>query len=93
MTDHTGFWNLDKKMKVFGISVSHFKEEIKKYPKVRISIVGSDCKYKWCQEELGNNWIWSSQASTNYVDMYFLHKDDAIIFKLKFGEIEKIIAY
>lgn len=84
MTD----WQLAKKMDMFGLSVAHYRTEIEKYPKVRISIFGSDSKYRWCQTELGNKWIWSAPTQTDYVDMYFLHEDDAIIFKLKFSSVD-----
>lgn len=93
MISGTGYWDFDGKMLAFGLQHYNYKEAIKKYPTVRIAQNDSADQFDWCQKELGNNWIWSSPTNTNYSDIYFLNNDDALFFKLKFGTIEKEIAY
>ena len=43
--------------------------------------------FKWCEENLKNEWIWGSPTIANYVDLYFLNDQDALMFKLKFDTI------
>ncbi len=84
MTNHTKKWALDDKIKTFGITQTNFKEKLKEYPHVRIFTSDTVPKYVWCEQELGNNWIWAAPFQTGYVDMYFIHTEDAVTFKLKF---------
>lgn len=41
--------------------------------------------YHYCNEQFGDNWIWSAPIQADYVEFYFLHKEDALIFKLTLG--------
>lgn len=59
----------------------------KNYPFVRIKDEYQSEAYKWCQENYGENWIWSSHIQTNYTDIYFLDQADALFFKLKFNTL------
>lgn len=38
--------------------------------------------YQYCQDNFGDNWIWSARPSSEFVRIYFLHSEDALQFKL-----------
>ena len=44
-----------------------------------------DTIFAWCDERFGDNWIWSNPIQTDYMDMFFLNQDDALVFKLSFA--------
>lgn len=43
--------------------------------------------YTWCQDNFGENWIWSSPIQTDYTDIYFLQPEDALLFRLRFDTL------
>jgi hypothetical protein len=54
------------------------------YPFARISHDYQSEAYTWCQENFGEEWIWSSPFQTSYTDIYFLRPEDALLFRLRF---------
>jgi hypothetical protein len=57
------------------------------YPKVRMHGSIALEAYAWCQEQFGDNWVWSSPIQTNYTEIYFIHPEDAFLTRLKFPTI------
>lgn len=41
--------------------------------------------YHHCNEQFGDNWIWSAPKQSDQIEFYFLHEEDALIFKLTLG--------
>lgn len=37
----------------------------------------------WLQKNFENNWIWSAPPASVYVYFYFIHSEDALVFKLR----------
>ncbi len=74
------------KCRIFGVTAGNYKQEVTKYPKVRI-IENRVKAWAWCQKTFGNNWIWSSPTQVDYCDIFFLHSEDALLFKLTWNTI------
>lgn len=86
--------SFERKIKVFSNDQRTTKktklglhDAIKLFPVARIRKDSEDEAYLWCQENIKDNWIWSSPTHTNYAEVYFIHEEDALIFRLKFGSI------
>jgi hypothetical protein len=78
--------SLYRRMEIFDVDVDwRLGKSILNYPCVRIPDSIQSIAYNWCQERFDENWIWSSPIQTDYTDIYFLHEDDAIMFKLTFA--------
>ena len=74
------------KLKNFGLSIRN-RSGLKKYPHVYLN--SHDTQYikdvsNWCQENFGDNWIWTNSAQTDHLILYFLHQEDATICALRF---------
>jgi hypothetical protein len=74
-------------MRSFGLTHTNHTEPLKSCYKVRIHDYTAPAAYEWCQENHGNEWIWSSPIQTNYTDIYFKAEADALVFKLTFDTI------
>jgi hypothetical protein len=80
--------SLRNRLKIFGVSKPYLGiDDIKQFPSARISDAGQSEAYKWCQDQFGENWIWSSPIHTWWTDIYFLNKQDAVLFKLRFNTL------
>ena len=73
-----------RRLKVFGYDVNDPNSSIKNFPKVRISDEIQSEAYKWCQENFGERWVWSSPIHTWYTDLYFMEPEDALLCRLRF---------
>jgi len=81
------FESFQRKMKVFGISYKD-KTHLEGYPVVRFE----DDKpatlnpvYCWCEDTLGDNWIWSNSPHDDCAEIYFKNSNDAVMCKLLFA--------
>jgi len=72
-----------RKADIFGVGY-YSPKSITEYPRVRIPKEIQNEAYSYCQENFGDNWIWSSPTQTDYTDVYFIESADSLIFKLKF---------
>jgi hypothetical protein len=50
----------------------------------RVSRDISDEAQVWCEDNFGDNWVWSSPTQTDYSDFYFKTPEDAFLFRLRF---------
>jgi hypothetical protein len=75
-----------QRLKIFDAEPSHWEMKIN-FPFARIKDKSQSEAYKWCQENFGENWIWSSPIQTDYTDIYFLQLEDVLLFKLKFDTL------
>jgi cbb3-type cytochrome oxidase cytochrome c subunit len=83
--------SFQRKLKVFGLTLKN-KKDIEKYPFIRLA--SDDIEYVdevcyWCQQQFGDNWIWSAPSQLNRFYIYFLTTEDAFLCKLAFGEAPK----
>ncbi len=76
---------LSSKMSTFQITHENFASVLINYASVRIIKDLREEAYDWCESTLGDNWIWSDPVHTEYTEIYFKHRDDALVFKLKYG--------
>lgn len=44
--------------------------------------------YQWCEDNIGDNWIWG--ALNKRTILFFLHKEDMVLFKLRFSTFNSI---
>lgn len=84
--------SLRRKLSVFGLAgvrwTTDFWKVLKNYPKVRIHEDDAGISYSWCQDNFGDNWIWSDPTQTNYVEIYLIHSEDALLLKLRFTPLD-----
>jgi len=76
-----------RRLKIFGYDARDPNNRITNFPKIRILDEDQSRAYKWCQENFGDEWIWACPINTNYTDIYFLHPEDALLFRLRFNTI------
>ncbi len=68
------FFGFERKLKLFNIKSWDECKRRTDFSSIRITGF----------QEVAMDW-WASPLQTNYTDMYFLHSEDAMLFKLKFG--------
>ena len=78
--------SFQRRYKIF-FPYNEHKKKIPEYPSVRIHDGIQSGAYAWLDKTFGENWIWSSPIHTDYTDIYFLHSEDALLFKLRFDTI------
>lgn len=84
MTEAISEESLRRKLVIFGRPKNEV-EMVKKYIWVGISDPDNDKLaelYQYCQDNFGDNWIWSARPSSEFVRIYFVHPEDALQFKL-----------
>lgn len=59
----------------------------KNYPRAKIRRDDIDAALDYCQENFGDGWIWSSPVHTDTSKIWFLHQEDALLFKLRFNTV------
>jgi len=77
--------DFNRKMARLGIRPSNKDTRVKELPKARIDNIAKDVAFEWCNRNLGDAWIWSSPTQTDYTDIYFANKEDAVVFRLTFA--------
>ena len=84
--------SLRRKLTVFGLNGKKYsteiQDELKKHIKVRIHEGSIPEAYDWCQDRFEDNWTWSNPIQTDYVDIYFIHREDALLFTLRFTPLD-----
>lgn len=71
----------------------HFKGSVleldldKNYPRAKIKRDDADAALEYCQTQFGDGWIWSSPLHTETSKIWFLHQEDALLFKLRFNTV------
>jgi len=75
-----------RRQEIFNIDYKSL-QRMKDFPSARISDDYQSAAYKWCQDNFGENWIWSSPIQTEYTDIHFLHREDALLFRLRFDTL------
>jgi len=75
-----------RRRKIFNVDYKSI-QRIQDFPSARIPDKDQSEVYKWCQENFGENWIWSSPIHTDYTDIYFLISEDAFLFRLRFNTL------
>lgn len=80
------FESLKRREKMFNVDYKNL-QRMKDFPFARIADEYQAEAYKWCQENFGEDWIWSSPILTEYTDIYFLTPEDALLFKLRFDTL------
>ncbi len=82
----------DRKYKKFGLSqnIGFLRSKdvdimLKDLSKVRLSSTKWKETYNWCESNVGDNWIWSNPVMTDWMDIYFVKSEDAVVFKLLIG--------
>ena len=60
-----------RKRKLFNIELPYKAEYMKIFPSARIHDSYQAEAYKWCRDNIGDNWIWSSPIQTDYTDVFF----------------------
>lgn len=61
--------------------------ELSIYPFAKIKRDDIDEAMIYCQENFQDEWIWSSPIQTEISKIWFLHQEDALLFKLRFNTI------
>ena len=78
--------SLHRRQEIFNVDYKSL-QRMEDFPFARISDNYQSEAYKWCQENFGENWIWSSPIQTSYTDIYFLQPEDALLFRLRFDTL------
>jgi len=78
--------SLHRRQEIFNVDYKSL-QRMEDFPFARISDAYQSEAYKWCQENFGENWIWSSPIQTDYTDIYFLQPEDALLFRLRFDTL------
>lgn len=80
-------YDFDEKIKNFGGVVT--LDKLRKFtcidfsfPMARNASNEIDRRKTWCQENFGNNWIWSWVLHAGVCHFYFIHREDAMLFSL-----------
>lgn len=75
-----------RKRKLFNSSLAELELD-KNYPCARISRDDINTAMDYCQENFNDEWIWSSPIHTETSKIWFLHHEDALLFKLRFNTV------
>ena len=77
--------SLEKKKPKFKVGNEVSEELAKKHFKwVTIDNTIKNHALKWCNANFGDDWIWSSDFGGDHTEVFFVHPEDAILFKLRF---------
>ena len=92
LVDPVSLDSFRRKLRIFGLngkkSSAEIDEELKKRIKVRIHQDNIPAAYDWCEDRFKDNWTWSNRFQTDYVDIYFIHREDALLFTLRFTPLD-----
>ena len=80
--------SLRRKLRNFNVAPTGSHDSLNDYTCIEIPENDiSELIYEWCQDNLGDNWIWSNPPQTDYVKLWFKSEYDAVVFKLKFNTL------
>lgn len=92
LEDPVSLESLRRKIVKFSLNGKKYDKErqveLAKHTRVRIHEGFIPDAYHWCEDRFGDNWTWSNPLQTDYVDMYFIHTEDALLFKLRFTPLD-----
>lgn len=76
--------SIDRRVKALGIDVKNTRKSAEKLHNVKISDDQFSDAYHWCNEHLGDRWIWARWLNEDNINIYFESSEYAILFALKF---------
>lgn len=76
-----------RKKKRLGITWENYHQREKNFFRVRVNDELRESVRDWCNERFGDEWIWSDPVHTDYMDVFFLREEHALLFKLSFDTI------
>lgn len=78
--------SLRRKIKIFGDARSLREMRERGWPSVTFLADEDDCnkRMQWCEKNFGDNWIWACPPHSDYVTLYFVDSQAALLFKLTF---------
>ena len=79
--------NFNRKVTKLGITHSNQKKRLDELFKVRIDNSIKNVAMDWCDKNMGDKWIYGAPVNCTYTDIWFVDKEDAVIFKLTFTTI------
>lgn len=77
--------SLNRKLSKLGIRLVKGKADTSHLIKVRLKKGPEREAYSWCENRFMDEWVWSNPTNTDWFEIYFRHKEDALAFSLTFS--------